>query len=473
VTTPAPIVSADPVIQWIVEQHADEAAFLWLMRDQLVDAPHVTLDDLARHDERLEAHLDGLRVAGDHGWEACKALIAPEEPGALFTAAVLAFGGERAEWMREVLDFARADAALARAASSALGWLPREPALRVAERLTRAEDPVWRRIGIAAFALHRCDPGVALGQALIADDPALLVRALRAAGELGRVDTLPLVRGHLDAEDRLVRLSAAWSAALLAGDADALGVLAEFVERPAAPAAEVSDSADAGDDREDDGAWSEWLAGGEADDDGAPPPETPEAPSDELARWRRRALELVARRLPPPAALRWVERLAMRGDLRREAIMAAGALGDPVLVPWLIDQMREPASARLAGEAFATITGADLKAQRLAIKPPDGQAGPNDDADDENVALDADEDLPWPDASCVLAWWVAGRHQLAAGKRHLLGRTLDDGWLSRVLRAGMQRQCAAAALELTIRRPGTALFNVRASAACRRGAHVG
>jgi len=60
-----------PIIESIVSQHAEEAAFLWLLRDLAVAAPHYSLQDLADLDERVEAHIDGLRVAGDPGWVFC------------------------------------------------------------------------------------------------------------------------------------------------------------------------------------------------------------------------------------------------------------------------------------------------------------------------------------------------------------------------------------------------------------------
>ena len=56
----------------VVEQHAEEAAFLWLLRDSAVHDPHYYLYDLAHLDDRTEAHIDGLRIAGDEGWEICK-----------------------------------------------------------------------------------------------------------------------------------------------------------------------------------------------------------------------------------------------------------------------------------------------------------------------------------------------------------------------------------------------------------------
>src|SRR5262245_6682257 len=56
----------------VVARHADEAPFLWLLRDRAAAAPHYSLLDLAKLDERVEANLDGLRVAGDYGWRAAR-----------------------------------------------------------------------------------------------------------------------------------------------------------------------------------------------------------------------------------------------------------------------------------------------------------------------------------------------------------------------------------------------------------------
>jgi hypothetical protein len=50
-----------PIIPEIIDQHAEEAAFLWLRRDAAVHQPHYDIEDLAELDERVEAHLDGLR----------------------------------------------------------------------------------------------------------------------------------------------------------------------------------------------------------------------------------------------------------------------------------------------------------------------------------------------------------------------------------------------------------------------------
>src|SRR5215207_4917869 len=116
------------VIPEIVSQHAEEAAFLWLLRDAAVRAPHYLLADIARLDDRVEAHLDGLRVNGEPAWATCSAALGPELPGELFAAGVLAFEGGHEDRIPEVLAVAAANPVTARAAISALGWLPYERA---------------------------------------------------------------------------------------------------------------------------------------------------------------------------------------------------------------------------------------------------------------------------------------------------------------------------------------------------------
>ena len=59
--------TTDLIIARIISQHAEEAAFLWLLRRTAVVAPHFNLSDLAKLDNRIEAQLDGVRIAGDVG----------------------------------------------------------------------------------------------------------------------------------------------------------------------------------------------------------------------------------------------------------------------------------------------------------------------------------------------------------------------------------------------------------------------
>ncbi|MBU1535758.1 hypothetical protein KKF84_10585 [Myxococcota bacterium] len=51
------------------------------LRDGAVRDPHYDLKDLADLDNRLDAHIDGLGVAGNAGWEICREAMAWEDPG--------------------------------------------------------------------------------------------------------------------------------------------------------------------------------------------------------------------------------------------------------------------------------------------------------------------------------------------------------------------------------------------------------
>lgn len=60
-----------PILPEIVRQHAQQAAFLWTVYDHALlfpdENPDMDAERLARVVERLEANLDGLRVAGEDG----------------------------------------------------------------------------------------------------------------------------------------------------------------------------------------------------------------------------------------------------------------------------------------------------------------------------------------------------------------------------------------------------------------------
>ena len=58
--------------------------------------PHLAFFQLAELDERIEAHILGLRVAGVQGWEIAKAALEEiGKPGEVFAAGVLAFESGR------------------------------------------------------------------------------------------------------------------------------------------------------------------------------------------------------------------------------------------------------------------------------------------------------------------------------------------------------------------------------------------
>ena len=216
-----------PVISTIVSQHAEEAAFLWLLRSNAVSAPHYSLKDLAKLDGRVEAHLDGLRVAGEPGWELCKAGLGNGENGEVFAASVMAFESGVESRIQAVLDVVQKTTELSTGLISALEWIAYEQVSIHIERLLYSESPTIQRVGLAAKVVHRKDPGPVLQTMLSSSDVSLRGRALKAVGELGRKNLASLVSSPLTVEDSSLRWWAAWSGALL-GDGVAIPVLQQI-----------------------------------------------------------------------------------------------------------------------------------------------------------------------------------------------------------------------------------------------------
>jgi uncharacterized protein (TIGR02270 family) len=403
-----------PIIPAIVDQHSEEASFLWLLRDAAIAAPHYKLWELAKLDHRVEAHLDGLRIAGDAGWDRVKKQLEEKpEPGESFAAAVLAFESGKQDRTGLVQKLGTASLAVSRGLVSALGWMNYDRAEKSIQRLLAAEAPTLRRVGIAAAAIHRQNPRRALENALNHTDALLKARALRAVGELGLVDYLPTVRKNLTNENPACRFWAAWALALVSGDKDAVAQLQAISES------------------------------------GSP--------------YRERAVQMATRRLEPGAAKMWQRRLSQNPKQIRLAVVSAGVLGDPEVVPSLIERMKNPLLARIAGEAFTMISGVDIAYLDLDTKKPEGfESGPTENPKDEDVSLDADENLPWSKPEAIENWWNKNQGQFSKGIRYFLGKSITLEWLYQVLREGRQRQRAAAALEIALRQRGSKLFEVRA-----------
>ncbi|MFS8071454.1 MAG: hypothetical protein ACMG6S_34210, partial [Byssovorax sp.] len=270
------------IIVDIVDEHADEAAFLFRIRAAAAVAPHHDRRSLLELDERIEAHLDGVRIAGEQGLEIAASTLDEDEPGTAFALTVLAAERADAEALAPALKLAEASPGTARGVIAGLAWVPFETARGVlAPLLAPSASACHRRIGIAACAAHREDPGEALTYALFDEDAALKARALRAVGELGRVDLANTVRAELAISSGEPRhFWAAWSAALLGVEA-------------AIPAL-----------------WSIADAAGP---------------------FAERACALVMRRLDVREARARLEGLGASAQHARAAIVGAAALGDPAL----------------------------------------------------------------------------------------------------------------------------------------------
>ncbi|MHC4783542.1 MAG: TIGR02270 family protein [Planctomycetota bacterium] len=400
------------IIETIVSQHAEEAAFLWLLRDGAVHEPHYSLEDLAKLDDRVEAHLDGLRIAGEGGWSLCCKNLEIKEPGEVFAAGVLALESRDKDKLEAVYSVVEQAPETAGAMISALGWVKSNNLSGKVSGLLASKEPLWRKIGLAACAIHRVDPGENLIMGLEDESGQVRARAARAAGELGRADIKTRLLSALTDENEAVRLWSAWSAVLLGDRGSAVRYLSDLL-----------------------------LDGGKGLGDG---------------------LNVLIRSLDLAKSKLLLGELVRNPATLRLAILGVSSTGDTEYIPWLIKQMEDPQYARVAGEALTTITGVDIAYDDLEGERPDGfEAGPSEDPKDDNVAMDEDEDLPWPDAKLITGWWRGQSQEFQAGRRYLLGKPVTPEHCQWVLVNGKQRQREAAALEIALMQPNTALFETR------------
>jgi uncharacterized protein (TIGR02270 family) len=407
--------SIRPTIPAVISQHAESSAALRHTRSLLVRAPHVRLRHLRRLDDRIAAHLDGLAIAGRDGWKLAAAALESPGAGEVFTCTVLAIQESNRAALEKLMALAEAHPPAVAGLVSGFGWIS-APTLRgIASTMLASTDAFHRQLGLATCAMHRVDPGAALDAALNDADPRLRARALRVAGELGRADCLPACLAALADEDAACRHHGARSGALLGDRNASVAMLRSLALSP-----------------------------------------TP-VPCD--------ALRLLLKLTPAAQSHSVLKALSNDATRSRTLIQAVGVAGDPHYVPWLFKQMADPKLARLAGESFSLISGLDLADRNLEIEPPEGvEFGPSDDPEDDNVAMDEDESLPWPDPVKISAWWQANGHRFTPGTRYFIGEPPSPAHCLKVLKGGYQRQRIAAAQYLSLLQPGTPLFPTSAPA---------
>lgn len=296
------------IVPNVVREHAELAAFLWVQRDMRARADPPEATAIAALDARLEANLDGLRIAGAAAWPFLIGQL-EEWPGAgqLFAAAVRALEEGEPRRVVQVVDFARA-LPDARGFVGALGWLGPSVIAPQVRPWLRSAEPFLRWLGVSALAEHRVDAGRLLPQLLADGDARVQEVAFRLAGLTGRQDAAEALTLGLEHPDETVRL---WAAlALTQLKARGLAPQVALVLREAA------------------------IGGG------------PNALT---------ALRAAVAAGPEPEVREWLGDLYQAEDTASLAVRAVGMQGDRSRLGWIVDQMRTPALAEAAGRAFVEL----------------------------------------------------------------------------------------------------------------------
>lgn len=375
----------------LVEEHLDEAEFLWGTWERSLVAPQYSLAEVAEGPEaRLMAHIDGLVVNGP--LVARKMLIpALEEdvPDRVSAAAAALLQDPRESGGRD-------------AVFEALREMPeqRPPLVRALccvadpELLTRIrgllidEDSGLVAAAAEVLAFHFQPLGDTLGLLLASEAVDARVVALRAVAtesEPGRF--VPAVQAGLtDADPRIVdaaietgvrlHLAAAWGRARTrAEDADGGGSMLLLALR-----AEASDQA--------------FLS----------------------------------------AALRDRKR-------RLAALWALGFLGTPKAVDDSLEWLEEAATGPLAGEVFTAVTGVDLEEAKISLSVEE---------DEEALEWRAEDDLPRPNPMDVMQCWMKLRGNFAVGQRYVRGAVRSPSNLLVALTDGQMRRRPTHLLDLEL-----------------------
>lgn len=396
------------------EQLVIEAAFAWQRRTTALDAPHYTSVDLAEMERRLAALLKGLTSSIELGWACCEAALAEQGAGEQFTATVIAFNTGDSERIKIAVEAGLSDPRATKGLISALGWLPDPIARPWIARLLQGKDMNHKYLGVAACGLRRENPGEQLNDILAREEcrahVKLHARALRLVGELRRDDLSPIVEAAMGDTDSTIAFWSTWSSILL-GHHAAVKHLRPFVFKPGP--------------------------------------------------YRARALQMALRILPLEEGRAWISALAQDPANIRVAIAASGVLGDPRAANWLIEKMTDPRLARLAGEAFANITGIDLDGCNLTLAP-EQRLAPLDTPDGDDIGFHEDQNLPWPDAGKVAALWRNRGPNFKVGQRYFLGKVMTPDRLKLTIADGTMRQRHAAALALALIDRRSRFINTRA-----------
>jgi uncharacterized protein (TIGR02270 family) len=397
-----------PPIRDILEEHLEEAAFLWAQREVALDSPRYTAAEVAAGpEERLFAHLAGLALGGVAVEEELLAPALGDGDTAKVAAAAAALSARgRVDLVRRAVkpDAPEIAAAIVRALALTL------PAC--AERLLLPwldeEAPPAVAVALSTLAARGAAPERSIRRALASSDVGLVAAGLRAAPALG--------------EGARAEIEAAWGSLL----------------------PELHDAAvEAGLALGLRGAWHAARRG--ADEGKATPLDL-----------------LVLSMSGDPGDLDRIGVAAAAPERLGSALFAAGFSGQPRAAELCVARLADPGVAGLAGEAFRAVTGLVIDGRYAAPEPDEPE--PLDDLADAGPAAGPEAELPVPDAMEVAGWWRDQRSRFVEGQRYVEGRPFSPDELLRAFVDGTTRRRGPIARELAIRSRGQYRIDTGASA---------
>ena len=397
------------VIPNVLCQHADSAAALALDRFYALQSSDYNIEDLKYLESRLEANIDGLIISGEEGWSHYEKHLEAGDYGEVFVISVLAIKLHDNKLFQLAFEMSGDDEALLNAIADAFVWLPYNEVSSYLDVLYKIKKPEKQFVALAASAGHRQIVESHLRDALQSSHARLLSRAILAVAELGKKSLAPMIKPFMQLDDENIKFSACWALARF-GNVAALELLKQYLRHP--------------------------LRG-------------------------EQALQLVVLQKDTNNTIELLRTLYKTEETRRLSIYGMGLLGNPKSIESLIKVMENEALARVASEAFSFITGVDIAYEDLDQDAPENfEGGPTDKPEDENIDMDPDEDLPWPNPVLIAKWWKENRGAYQDNKKYILGKEVSLMQYKTVLMKGTQKQRAFAAVAIAVHQQNQPIFNV-------------
>jgi len=398
----------------IIEQYVDEVPFLYSFRKNASIAPDYVLDELAELDERLEANICGLLMMGDVAWDMCEEALALDREGDVFTLTLLAIelnDLKRLQWIIVQLD--SDEKTLFDSVVDAFGYFPFQKIAQLLKDMYTLPMPIMQTLVIASLLFHRQVPEKLIQHNLISKNFLTKKEVIFSVGIMGMQKYLNMVTPLLDDENEDIAFAACWTETRF-GNQTALAKLERFITHP---------------------------------------------------QYGDLSLQYVVMQNDIHKVTGILRKMFADKSTKRLSIMGLGYVGKANSIPSLITMMDAPETARVSGEAFSLLTGINLTANNLSREDPVKlDAEPLDSADDDNVEMDPDQDLPWPDAEKIKQWWSQNQQNYYADKRYIGGRELSIGSLKQMLKQANQRQRLFASNILALYDRNHPLFNTQAPA---------
>jgi HEAT repeat protein len=201
------------VLPKVIERYFETLDFVWELREGVVYAPDWTLEDLADHESRAAAQLDGLLLAGDHGARLVLPALAGEEVFAATAATFVLMGSGLPEHADAVLKALESSGEEAREGIRiGLRHSAIEPAVARLTELAESGQSALRAAAADVLAFHRrALPDL---QPLLEDEDELVRARMHCAyGRLWWIREAAVTERALEGDSAPVRRSALEAAA--------------------------------------------------------------------------------------------------------------------------------------------------------------------------------------------------------------------------------------------------------------------